>query len=133
MNKDNDKWKEKYKNYIASPEWKSLKLDLLQRRGCKCERCAIKKHPTKLHIHHLTYKRLYDELPQDLIILCAICHMKEHGLIEEKKKPVHKKRKPKEKKENPLNSNKIYHKESQANESFISKQRKKHKNYSIYN
>lgn len=39
-----------------------------------------------LHIHHLTYERLFREEPKDLMIICAICHMKEHGLIKEKKK-----------------------------------------------
>lgn len=91
MKEDKEKWKQKYLNYIKSDEWYNLKIDLLEVRGCKCEKCGKKKHPTSLHIHHLTYERLYDELPADLMILCALCHAKEHGIIKPKK-PVVKKR-----------------------------------------
>lgn len=76
-----------YYEYIKSPEWHSLKIDIIQARGCKCERCNKKKHPAKLQLHHLTYERLFNEESQDLMLVCRRCHMKEHGLI---KKPVKK-------------------------------------------
>lgn len=66
-----------------------------------------KKHATKLHLHHITYKNLFNEKPEDLILLCAVCHMKEHGLIKVKlfiKKPKKKKR---NKKQNRLFKEKI--------------------------
>jgi len=90
MNREKQDWKERYNQYIKSEEWYNLKIDLLEKRGCKCEKCGKKRRPTSLHIHHLTYERLYDELPTDLMIMCAICHMKEHGKIKPKK-PVVKK------------------------------------------
>lgn len=68
----------KYEAYIQSDEWKQLRLELLQSRGCKCQDCGKTKHHTKLQVHHLTYERLFEELPQDLVILCRKCHMKQH-------------------------------------------------------
>lgn len=88
-------WKLKYQEYIKSPEWYSLKLDLIKIRGCKCERCKKPKHATKLHVHHLTYERLFKEKAEDLMLLCAICHMKEHGLIKDKKPRIKKVKKSK--------------------------------------
>lgn len=119
-----------YQHYIKSEEWYQLKIDLLNKRGCKCEKCGIKKRPTSLHIHHISYERLFNEKPEDLMILCPICHMKEHGLI---KKKIYKPRKhKKQRKYKPKVSKQRQHLERQANEKFIAQQRKKHKNYSIY-
>jgi hypothetical protein len=74
-----------YHKYLASEEWYNLKIDLIQLRGFNCENCGqTKKDPRHLQIHHLTYERLYNECASDLLILCARCHMKEHGLIKEK-------------------------------------------------
>jgi hypothetical protein len=98
--------KQKYLDYIRSEEWFNLKIDLLQKRGCNCERCGKKKHPLKLQIHHKTYERLFNERESDLIIVCRICHMKEHGLIKEPKikKPKVKKKVKKPKKYSGLQS-----------------------------
>jgi hypothetical protein len=79
--------KQKYLDYLKSEEWYNLKIDLLQNRGCKCEKCGTKKSPTMLQVHHKTYIRLYDELASDLILLCGVCHMKEHEIFKEKIKP----------------------------------------------
>lgn len=78
--------KEKYYTYLKSKEWKELKIDLLQLRGCNCERCGVKKAANILHIHHKTYARLYNELMADLEILCSKCHMDEHGITNKGKK-----------------------------------------------
>jgi 5-methylcytosine-specific restriction endonuclease McrA len=56
--------------------------------------CNKKRRATSLQIHHITYKNLFHEEPEDLIILCGTCHMKAHGLIKPKKQ-VHKKKKKK--------------------------------------
>lgn len=76
---------DKYKEYLLSNEWMEVKIDLLQSRGCKCEKCNKQKPPNKLHVHHKTYERIFNELPSDLIILCARCHMKQHKDIIPKK------------------------------------------------
>ena len=90
----------KYKKYLQSKEWANLKLDLLRERGCFCENCGKPKPPNVLHIHHKTYERIFNELATDLVILCPLCHKKEHGIGEKKKplKPVKKAVKPKAKK-----------------------------------
>jgi len=98
-----------YLNYLNSKEWSEMKLDLIQSRGCKCEQCNRGKLPNKLQLHHKTYERIFNELPSDLILLCARCHMKQHidiipkkvlvkvGLRKPKKKVFNKKiKKPKQ-------------------------------------
>lgn len=70
---------EKYERYLRSKEWRELKAYLIERRGLKCEICGkIKKDPRQVNIHHITYKRLFNELPADLLILCIPCHKKQH-------------------------------------------------------
>ena len=68
----------KYREYLLSNEWVEMKLDLIQSRGCKCEDCNKPKLPNKLQLHHKNYERIFNELPSDLILLCAKCHMKQH-------------------------------------------------------
>lgn len=84
---------DKYYNYIQSKEWFQLKIDILEKRGCYCEKCRKKKYPAGLHLHHLTYERLFNEEPQDLMLVCAKCHKKEHDLYKKQtpKKPKKKK------------------------------------------
>lgn len=60
-----------YLAYLQSPQWKARRLELFAARGAKCEICQSKK---LLHLHHLTYVRLYDELDSDLAIVCDECH-----------------------------------------------------------
>jgi hypothetical protein len=66
-----------YKSYLTSPEWASIRNDLFALRGEKCERCGSSCY---LQVHHLTYDRLFKELPEDLEILCAGCHKAEHKI-----------------------------------------------------
>lgn len=68
----------KYKEYLKSKEWSIIKIELYNSRGRKCERCGNK---NRLHIHHKTYKNIFNEEPSDLEILCSICHEKEHGIV----------------------------------------------------
>jgi 5-methylcytosine-specific restriction endonuclease McrA len=67
----------KYKAYLLSPEWRVFRKQILSDRGSKCENCGFDK-VIKLHIHHLTYDRLYNELPEDVKILCRRCHESVH-------------------------------------------------------
>ena len=74
-----------YKDYIKSKEWKNVKLDILQQRGNYCEICREQRQVNILHLHHKTYKNLFNEKPEDLQLLCPTCHMKVHGLIKKDK------------------------------------------------
>jgi len=64
-----------YKNYINSPEWYDKRQLILDRCNNKCEVCHNKK---VIHIHHITYERLGNELLEDLQGLCLECHQKLH-------------------------------------------------------
>jgi len=63
--------KEKYSAYLCSREWSVLKEDVKERSGGMCERCGVN---VMDHVHHLTYKRKYAELPSDLQACCRQCH-----------------------------------------------------------
>lgn len=66
-----------YNDYLKSDKWLSLRRSVIKSRK-KCERCG---YDQKLQVHHKHYKNIFNESPHDLELLCARCHMKEHGLI----------------------------------------------------
>ena len=72
-----EKYKEKYYTYLKSNEWLQIKLDLYELRGKQCEVCESKRN---VQVHHLTYKNVFNEEPEDLILLCRKCHEKEHDI-----------------------------------------------------
>lgn len=77
--KDFTERSEKYNRYLKSKEWRELKAYLISKRGLKCEICGAKKFFFRqVHIHHITYARLFNELPSDLLILCVGCHKNQH-------------------------------------------------------
>jgi HNH endonuclease len=55
--------------------WSQTRKRILAERGRKCERCDSKDRP---QVHHLTYERVGQEAPTDLIVLCHRCHVLEH-------------------------------------------------------
>jgi hypothetical protein len=63
--------KSEYMAYLASREWALLKNQVRERSGGKCERCKSENYE---ETHHLTYERIGNELPEDLIGLCQSCH-----------------------------------------------------------
>lgn len=71
-----------YDIYMRSPGWRMKRRQILEIDGNCCRRCGSSE---RLEVHHLTYRRLGAELPEDLITLCHRCHMKGH-----KKKRQHK-------------------------------------------
>ena len=97
----------KYKDYIKSKEWLQMKLDPIQERGFKCEKCGKPTH--WLQLHHKTYKRLYNERGNDLLLVCGFCHLKIHKLTKPlkalKRKYKNFKRIKKNEKKNKQNAN----------------------------
>jgi hypothetical protein len=77
---------QEYKDYLKSNEWKLVKLDIIQQRGNRCERCKEQRQVNILHLHHKTYVRLFNERLSDLELLCPKCHMAEHGIKDKKSK-----------------------------------------------
>jgi hypothetical protein len=67
---------EKYQAYLASSEWGALKTAVEYRSKLRCERCRARRGTS---VHHMTYARIYRELPEDLIHLCQWCHAEIHG------------------------------------------------------
>lgn len=60
-----------YEQYIASDKWRQKRLEILERDRNECQTCLCTE---RLEVHHKTYKRLGNELSEDLIILCHWCH-----------------------------------------------------------
>lgn len=67
-----------YAAYLASPQWwEKRQLAVKRAHG----RCAICNANGKLNVHHRTYERVGNELPEDLIVLCEDCHALFHKKI----------------------------------------------------
>jgi len=60
------------KIYMQSIAWKKIS-GMTRRRDVLCRKC--KSFPSQ-QAHHLTYRRLYNELPEDVVGLCIPCHEK---------------------------------------------------------
>lgn len=65
-----------YYDYLKSPQWQTVRGAALKRANYQCEKCKSAKN---LEVHHITYKRLGYELPEDLIVLCKDCHENVHS------------------------------------------------------
>jgi len=68
--------KEKYYEYLESPEWKHKRLKVLNRDRHVCQCCLEK---TATIVHHLTYAHIYNEPLFELVSVCAECHEKIHN------------------------------------------------------
>jgi hypothetical protein len=69
--------KERYAAYLATTEWRARRISIIRRDKKRCTECGSKR---RLQVHHKTYERVGEELPEDLITLCDDCHCKAHGL-----------------------------------------------------
>jgi hypothetical protein len=64
-----------YHWYLGSAFWRERREFILGRANHICEKCE-KRRATE--VHHLTYIRVFQELPSDLIALCKPCHSEIH-------------------------------------------------------
>lgn len=66
-----------YNKYLNTEHWGYQRKRIARSRKYTCEKCGIvnKQH---FHIHHLTYKRIGNEKPTDLVFLCKGCHENLH-------------------------------------------------------
>jgi hypothetical protein len=60
-----------YHAYLLSPEWKSKRDAQIRDAGGRCQVCNSR---YRLNCHHRTYERIGRELPEDLVVLCEVCH-----------------------------------------------------------
>jgi len=68
---------EAYRERLCSPEWRRLGVAVLKRQHGRCRGCGRRDdHPvgTPIAAHHLHYRTLGHERPQDLVALCRFCH-----------------------------------------------------------
>jgi hypothetical protein len=64
-----------YEWYRCSPSWHERRAWILERAAHICEKC---KKRAATEVHHLTYKRVFNEDPADLMALCRQCHAEIH-------------------------------------------------------
>ena len=64
-----------YENYLRSRKWAVTRALAVHRANRMCQVCGERYY---LEVHHKTYKRLGNEEPDDLIVLCRSCHAKVH-------------------------------------------------------
>jgi 5-methylcytosine-specific restriction endonuclease McrA len=62
-----------YKEYLASPHWETTRQAAIERAHGECALCGYR-YSAKLEVHHRTYVRIGEELPEDLVVLCDECH-----------------------------------------------------------
>lgn len=60
-----------YDQYLQTAHWKRTRKEALNRAKHRCQVCNT---PKKLQVHHRTYERRGEELPEDLTVLCDNCH-----------------------------------------------------------
>ncbi len=64
-------WRDRYNAVISSKRWRDIRVERIHLAGGKCEQCGCNR---RLELHHKTYERLGEELPEDLQVLCRQCH-----------------------------------------------------------
>lgn len=74
-----------YLDYLQSIQWRYLAARVRARDGHACRDCGSR---TSLHVHHLTYERIFHEPLDDLITVCDECHRARHGLAPIRRVPT---------------------------------------------
>lgn len=64
--------KASYREYLQSPHWKKVSGEARRRARYRCQECGAR--GVRLEVHHLSYKNLGDERPEELQALCRACH-----------------------------------------------------------
>lgn len=67
--------KARYYQYLKSAQWREKRKFALEFYGNRCGLCGSR---FNLEIHHRSYKNIFKELMEDLMILCETCHKRHH-------------------------------------------------------
>ena len=67
--------KKLYSQYLNSKEWDEKRKIKLIESDYKCQRCGEKQN---LQVHHKHYENIKKEKPEDLVVLCDVCHEMAH-------------------------------------------------------
>lgn len=60
-----------YRQYLQTEHWQNVRSSALKRARFRCQVCCSGQ---RLQVHHRTYVRRGEELPEDLTVLCSKCH-----------------------------------------------------------
>ena len=66
-----------YKTYLGTKTWKDIVLACKEKGNYTCESCGIKVKDyvmPMLEGHHKNYNNVYNELLEDITVLCRDCH-----------------------------------------------------------
>lgn len=66
-----------YHWYLGTAFWRERRERALEQAKYTCERCKKRRAS---EVHHVTYLRVFNEMPTDLVALCRQCHMEIHRL-----------------------------------------------------
>lgn len=64
-----------YHEYLKSDKWRTIRNKILNRCKYICEGCLIRE---AVHVHHITYNNIGNELAFQLVGLCEECHETAH-------------------------------------------------------
>lgn len=70
-----------YDAYLASHRWKQRVRDFVAADPDRRE-CAVCRRLSGVVPHHMTYERLGEERPEDLLPLCKSCHHSVHRILD---------------------------------------------------
>lgn len=73
----------KYSDYLKTDHWYDIR-DAALYRNRHCHLCGA---DSQLHVHHRTYEFRGRERPEDLVVLCGLCHGAVHGRLPNTPKP----------------------------------------------
>ena len=73
-----DEKKMSYSEYLQSKAWKEKARQVRERDGNRCQDCDRRGN---LDVHHLHYKNIFREKPEDLVTLCCSCHQKREDKV----------------------------------------------------
>jgi hypothetical protein len=65
-----------YRTYLSSSHWIQKRVEILQQANGLCEICS---QPAN-QVHHLHYRSIGNEQPEDLMAVCRECHELIHAL-----------------------------------------------------
>lgn len=66
--------------YLKSDHWQNLRLEKLVEVDAHCYRCDVR--DLSNDVHHVNYRKLFDVMLSDLIVLCRTCHDLMHEALD---------------------------------------------------
>ena len=72
----NKAWWNLYNEYLLSSDWNNKRISILERDNYICQVCGIS--GVEMHVHHLSYENVGDELSSELMTVCRDCHQDLH-------------------------------------------------------